>query len=62
MTISSKNATQAIRTTEIGKKIRAGEATLEECAAIAVKNGARRFPSSGKQEYIENVINQIFFK
>ena len=48
--------------TEIGKKIRAGEATLEECAAIAVMSGGAEIPSSGRQEYIENVINQIFFK
>ncbi|MBE0601832.1 MAG: xylose isomerase, partial [Firmicutes bacterium] len=49
-------------TTEIGKKIRAGEATLEECAALAVKSGGAAIPASGRQEYIENVINQIFFK
>jgi xylose isomerase len=48
--------------TPIGKKIRAGKATLEECAAIALKNGAPKLPGSGRQEYIENVINQIFFK
>ncbi|MFH1880900.1 MAG: xylose isomerase, partial [Bacillota bacterium] len=48
--------------TEIGKKIRAGMATLEECAAVAVKNGAPGLPGSGRQEYIENVINQIFFQ
>ena len=48
--------------TEIGQKIRTGKATLEECAAIAVKNGSAPIPASGRQEYIENVINQIFFK
>lgn len=48
--------------TEIGKKIRAGKATLEECAAIAVKNGAAPLPGSGRQEYLENVVNQIFFQ
>ena len=48
--------------TEIGKKIRAGKATLEECATIAVKNGSAPLPGSGRQEYIENVINQIFFR
>jgi xylose isomerase len=48
--------------TEIGKKIRAGKATLEECAAIAVKNGSAPLPGSGRQEYLENVVNQIFFK
>ena len=48
--------------TEIGKKIRAGKATLEECAALAVKNGAAPLPGSGRQEYLENVVNQIFFR
>ena len=48
--------------TEIGKKIRAGKATLEECASIAVENGAAGLPGSGKQEYLENVINQILFQ
>jgi xylose isomerase len=50
------------RKTAIGKKIRAGEATLEECAAIAVKNGSAPLPGSGKQEHIENVVNQVLFK
>ena len=47
--------------TDIGRKIRAGEATLEECAAIAVKNGAPALPGSGKQEYLESVVNSILF-
>ncbi len=49
------------QTTEIGKKIRSGEATLEECASLAHKNGAPALPSSGKQEYLEAVINNILF-
>lgn len=47
--------------TDIGKKIRTGAATLEECAAIAVKNGAPALPGSGKQEYLESVLNSIMF-
>jgi xylose isomerase len=47
--------------TEIGQKIRAGKATLAECAAIASKNGAPALPGSGKQEYLEAVMNQIMF-
>ena len=57
-----KDRYASYRDTAIGKKIRAGEATLEECADIAVKNGAPELPGSGRQEYIENVINQILFK
>ncbi|MEG0639853.1 MAG: xylose isomerase [Clostridia bacterium] len=47
--------------TDIGKKIRAGEATLEECAAIAAKNGEPALPGSGKQEYLESVLNSVLF-
>ena len=46
---------------DIGKKIRAGSATLAECAAIAAQNGAPASPGSGKQEYLEAVMNQILF-
>ena len=46
---------------EIGQKIRSGKATLAECAAIASKNGAPALPGSGKQEYLEAVMNQIMF-
>jgi len=48
--------------TDIGRKIRAGKATLAECSAIAVKNGAPALPGSGKQEYLESVMNQILFQ
>ncbi|MCE5343258.1 MAG: xylose isomerase [Eubacteriales bacterium] len=47
--------------TDIGQKIRAGEATLAECAAIASKHGAPELPGSGRQEYLEAVMNQILF-
>lgn len=47
--------------TDIGKKIRSGNATLTECAAIAEKNGAPELPGSGKQEYLESVLNNILF-
>jgi len=57
-----KERHQSYATTEIGQKIRAGKATLAECAAIASKNGAPALPGSGKQEYLEAVMNQIMFK
>ena len=46
---------------ELGKKIRSGKATLEELAAAAVKKGAAPLPGSGRQEYLEAVINDVFF-
>lgn len=47
---------------ETGKKIRSGKATLEELAAIADKNGQPELPGSGKQEYLESIVNSILFK
>ncbi|MEG0741901.1 MAG: xylose isomerase [Clostridia bacterium] len=47
--------------TEIGRKIRSGEATLEACAAVAVKNGTPALPGSGKQEYLESIVNDVLF-
>ena len=47
--------------TGIGAKIRSGEATLEELAAYAEEMGAPKLPGSGKQEYLEAVVNNILF-
>ena len=47
--------------TGIGAKIRAGEATLEELAAYADEMGAPELPGSGRQEYLEAVVNNIMF-
>ena len=47
--------------TEIGRKIRTGKATLAECAKLASDHGAPALPGSGKQEYLEAVMNQIMF-
>lgn len=47
--------------TEIGRRIRAGKATLAECAELAHKNGAPELPGSGRQEYLEAVLNDILF-
>ena len=46
---------------ELGQKIRAGKATLEELAHIAVGNGAPALPGSGKQEWLESVLNSVLF-
>lgn len=46
---------------ELGRKIRSGSATLEELAERADKMGAPALPGSGRQEYLESVVNQILF-
>ena len=45
----------------IGAKIRSGETSLEELADYAEKMGAPALPGSGKQEYLEIVMNNILF-
>ncbi len=57
-----KERYQSYETTEIGRKIRSGSATLAECAAVASQNGAPALPGSGKQEYLESIVNEILFK
>jgi xylose isomerase len=45
----------------IGARIRSGDATLEELSDYAMKQGEPPLPGSGRQEYIENVVNEILF-
>ena len=45
----------------IGKTILDGTATLESLAENAENLGACTDPGSGRQEYLESVVNQIFF-
>jgi len=45
----------------IGKKIVDGNTDLSELAAIAEELGAPALPASGKQEYLQSVVNQILF-
>lgn len=47
--------------TGIGEKIVSGNASLTELSAYAEELGAPKMPESGKQEYLESVINQILF-
>ena len=47
--------------TDIGKKIRSGEASLAECAQLAIDMGGAKLPDSGKQEYLESILNTILF-
>lgn len=46
---------------ELGRKIREGKASLEELAEKAIKKGAAPLPGSGRQEYLEGVINEVLF-
>ena len=46
----------------IGAKIRKHETTLLELSAIAEKMGALKLPGSGRQEYLENIVNSILFR
>ena len=48
--------------TGIGAKIRAGETSLAELAAIAEEMGAPALPGSGRQEYLQSVLNQLMCK
>lgn len=45
----------------IGKKVRDKETNLEELAAYAEELGAPSSPGSGKQEYLEAIMNQVMF-
>ncbi len=45
----------------IGLKIREGKATLEECAAYAAEMKKPASPGSGRQEYLEGIVNNIMF-
>jgi xylose isomerase len=45
----------------IGAKIAAGETSLEELAGLAEKMGAPANPGSGRQEYLESIVNSVMF-
>ena len=47
---------------EIGEKILKNETNLKELADYAETMGAPQLPSSGKQEYLHNIVNNILFK
>lgn len=52
----------SFKNTEIGKKIIANKTSLEELSAYAENLGAPELPSSGNQEYLQHVVNNILFK
>ncbi len=45
----------------IGEKILSGKATLEELSAYACEKKVTTNPDSGRQEYLQTVVNQILF-
>lgn len=47
--------------TGIGASIRSGKATLEELAAYAEELETPPMPGSGRQEYLESIVNSILF-
>ncbi|PHU36623.1 xylose isomerase [Pseudobutyrivibrio ruminis] len=46
----------------IGKKIRDKSTTLQECSDYAIKMKKPELPGSGRQEYLEAVLNNVLFK
>ncbi len=46
---------------EIGQKILNGTATLEELSAYAANKKTADIPQSGRQEYLQNIVNRILF-
>lgn len=45
----------------IGARIRSGNVTLEELESYALNQGEPPLPGSGRQEWIESVVNEIMF-
>jgi xylose isomerase len=48
-------------TTDLGQKVEAGEATLEECAEYAKQQGGEPKLTSGKQELYEAIRNRFLY-
>jgi xylose isomerase len=46
---------------EIGRKIRSGKATLEELCDYACSKRTAQIPMSGRQEYLEMIVNDVLF-
>ncbi|MBO5857624.1 MAG: xylose isomerase, partial [Clostridia bacterium] len=56
-----KNKYSSFNDTEIGKKILSGNATLSELADYAINLGETKNVQSGRQEYLESIMNSILF-
>lgn len=46
---------------ELGTQILAGQLSLEELAQLTIQKGLNPQPVSGKQEYLENIVNHYIF-
>ena len=46
---------------ELGQRIRSGNTTLDELATRAQQMGTCPTPDSGRQEYLESIINRALF-
>ena len=46
---------------ELGQKIRSGKASLEDLAARATEMKICKVPESGRQEYLESIVNRVLF-
>ena len=46
---------------ELGQKIRAGKTTLAELANYATEMCTCKTPDSGRQEYLESIVNRVLF-
>lgn len=51
----------SFKNSEIGKKILSDKTSLEELASYADSLGAPALPSSGNQEYLQHVVNNVIF-
>jgi len=47
---------------KLGKNILSGEVSLESLAKQSLENNIQPVPASGRQEYLENVVNNFIFK
>ncbi|GHU67410.1 xylose isomerase [Clostridia bacterium] len=56
-----KDRYASYETTEYGRKIRNGSATLTELAAVAEGLGTPALPGSGRQEELQSIVNQVLF-
>ena len=56
-----KEKYSSFNNTEIGKKILSGNATLSELASYAENIGDTKNVQSGRQEYLESIMNTVLF-
>lgn len=62
--VLSKNIAQryASWNEDLGKKILGGDLNLEQLAALSVEKNISPVKESGRQEYLENIVNGFIYK